>query len=331
MARWTVGAARNLPILMEESWDGDAARAEMFGGDDNPNWDRARRGHLVYDAEEPELKGSYKLPFARVRDGRLMASSAGVRAAASRLPQTDIPAEAKQRARAVLDGYQARIRRMRGAGGKALPGWIGEPVKALGGHRFGGYGVLWGSPDQRDLVGEWFAPDTEELDVVWRALGRIPALYSHAGDDLLKSAPVGVIDVMSADEVGLWVEGQLDLHNKYLSAIQELMERGVLFFSSGTFPRARRVGKDGKILRWPIIEVSLTPAPAEPRMLDVPVQAAKDYYNAIGLASSQVDDILERFDPEAAAKGGEDPRPDAEAERIAQARLRLLKLYQMEV
>ncbi|RMD64633.1 hypothetical protein D6833_04175 [Candidatus Parcubacteria bacterium] len=113
MANWKVGAKRDLPIAStERAWDGSAARGRIFawaGWDDNPQPSKARRAFLAYDAEEPELKGSYKLPFADVVDGVLKAIPSGLRAAASRLPQTDIPSDVKERARSVLDGYFKRM------------------------------------------------------------------------------------------------------------------------------------------------------------------------------------------------------------------------------
>ena len=109
-SRWVLGGSRNLPVVEDEAWDGPAAQAQIFalaGFDtDNPKPAIARRGFLVYDASAPTLKGSYKLPFAVVRDGRLVASMAGLRAAAQRLPQTDIPEALQSRAQSILDSYK---------------------------------------------------------------------------------------------------------------------------------------------------------------------------------------------------------------------------------
>lgn len=107
MADWTVGAARDLPIVAGD-WDGAAAQKRLFGDGEEIDQERARRGHLVYDAERPGLKGSYKLPFSDVRDGRLVAVTGGLNAAASRLPQTDIPPDVRDKARAVLDAYREK-------------------------------------------------------------------------------------------------------------------------------------------------------------------------------------------------------------------------------
>jgi len=112
-SEWKVGASRNLTIDEDSSWDGPDAEASIFahcGFDgDKPDTNFARKGFLVYDASAPALKGSYKLPFAKVKDGRLVALKSGIRAAASRPPQTDIPDAAAKKARAVIDHYEAKF------------------------------------------------------------------------------------------------------------------------------------------------------------------------------------------------------------------------------
>jgi len=112
-ADFKVGAAKELSILERPSWDGSAAKRNIFslaGFDtDKPKPAIAKRAFLIYDAENPDLKGSYKLPFADVVDGKLVAIDRGLRAAASRLPQTDAPEAVKNRARRVLDGYFDRM------------------------------------------------------------------------------------------------------------------------------------------------------------------------------------------------------------------------------
>ena len=109
-----VGASTGLPIDDESEWDGAEAEASIFehcdfDGDD-PDTNFARKGFLVYDAANPKLKGSYKQPFARVVDGRLTALASGVRAAASRLPQAHIPDDVAEKARAVIDHYEAKMK-----------------------------------------------------------------------------------------------------------------------------------------------------------------------------------------------------------------------------
>lgn len=114
--RWVVGGARDLPIAeTERGWDAAAARRRIFaranfGGDGTPNVAFARRAFLIYDAANPELIGSYSLPFADIVDGVLKVIPSALRAAASRLPQvTGVAQAVKDRARAILDRYFARL------------------------------------------------------------------------------------------------------------------------------------------------------------------------------------------------------------------------------
>lgn len=112
-AEWVVGAAEDLPIDDKTSWDGPAAAERMldaagFNGA-SPDPAKAKRGFLTWDHHNPKLKGSYKLPFADLLGGELKALKSGIDAAASRLPQTDIPDNVKTRARAVIDAYEKRM------------------------------------------------------------------------------------------------------------------------------------------------------------------------------------------------------------------------------
>jgi HK97 family phage prohead protease len=108
---WRVGADHELPVEKSDSWDGAAAAARMlasagFDGD-SPDAAMARRGFLVYDAANPALKASYKLPFADIVGGELKAMDGGLSAVASRLAQTDAPQNVLDEARGLLDKYEA--------------------------------------------------------------------------------------------------------------------------------------------------------------------------------------------------------------------------------
>ncbi len=111
-----VGADRNLPLSKRDvPFDGAAAKKRIFtwaGFDgDNPDSAKARKVFLLYDSAHPNLKGSYKLPFADIVDGKPTVIRAALRNAASRLPQTDAPQEVRDRARKVVDQYLVKFRR----------------------------------------------------------------------------------------------------------------------------------------------------------------------------------------------------------------------------
>lgn len=190
-----------------------------------------------------------------------------------------------------------------------------KAIKMLGANRVGGYMMLWGSEKAKDLDQEWFTPQTEELTAVFKAMGKLPYLYNHATDGALKTSLVGTIDVMAPDDTGLWYEAQLDQNNKYMSAIQNLVKQRALGTSSGTLPGARQVAKSGQILRWPIVEGSMTPTPADPRQMQRPIAEIKSAYTAIGLDFPQLD----------TGKGDEESR-----QREIAKRLGLLALLELE-
>lgn len=195
-------------------------------------------------------------------------------------------------------------------------------VKSLGQHRFGGYLILWGDPERKDLTGEYFTSETAEMLNIFEAVGGVPAMYHHAADDAVKSDVLGKVDVMTFDDVGLWVEAQARKAAKYKEAIADLIERKSLYWSSGCLPKSRKVAADGRIERWTICDATLTPTPAEHRMVDRPIQAIKSIYEQVGLAFP---------DDEGPEATGASPAGDADDARqraiqIARARLELIKI-----
>ncbi|MEM9954540.1 MAG: phage major capsid protein [Chloroflexota bacterium] len=144
--------------------------------------------------------------------------------------------------------------------------------------RVGGYLVVWGDTKTRDLQGEFFTPQTDfALD--WFEVR--PMLYQHGLDGEFKAAVIGRIDSLTADEIGIWAEAQLDTHKRYVRAVQRLIDRGILHWSSGSVGHLVEVTEDGQIKRWPLIEGSLTPTPAEPRRTDV--AHIKTAYDSLGV------------------------------------------------
>lgn len=107
---WKVGVARDLPIEDSDAWDGDEAQASIFAhaGGDEFDPDVARKGFLAYDAANPKLRGSYKLPIAHVVDGEMKVPKGAIRAAASRLPDSDLPDTVKESAAKVLATYKKK-------------------------------------------------------------------------------------------------------------------------------------------------------------------------------------------------------------------------------
>lgn len=164
----------------------------------------------------------------------------------------------------------------------------------------GGYGIVFGG---QDLEGNWFDKDT----YLWTdKLGPALVLYQHGLDDAVKRAVLGRVSVERPDDVGVWIEAQIELSNQYASAIRELVRKGLLGWSSGAIPHlidCEHAGKRvpwparGRIASWPRVEYSLTPSPAEPRTLGV------TELEEIAEAMPAVKALL------AVGKGGEDTAP----------------------
>ena len=140
----------------------------------------------------------------------------------------------------------------------------GTELKALGGGLVGGYLVVFSPQKKRkDLSGEYFMKSTKYF---WEGKEVRPAIYHHGLDPVLKKRFLGTgWQLRRTDDVGLWVETQLDLRDEYEKAIYSLTNQGKLGLSSGTASHLIERNDDGGILTWPIVEGSFTPTPMEPR------------------------------------------------------------------
>ncbi len=152
----------------------------------------------------------------------------------------------------------------------------GDAVKALGNGKIGGYLVRFGTPDAPDMEGEYFTKDTD-FDLVD---GERTSIYYHHGQDhTLERRKLGE-GMLKIDEVGVWVEGQLALRDRYEQAIYRMAEAGKQSWSSGTAPhlveREFPAEKATWIKRWPLrLDASITPTPAEPSTRVLTLKAYK--------------------------------------------------------
>lgn len=147
----------------------------------------------------------------------------------------------------------------------------GGAVKALGGGKIGGYLVLFSGADDPDLQGDYF---TKSTDLYIDSGETRPILYRHGAHPVIKSRKLGKA-TLTIDEVGVFVEGELELRDKYEKAIYGLAERGKLGWSSGSMSHLVSKNPNGKsfeITSWPIGEASLTPAPVEGRTAAIPLK-----------------------------------------------------------
>lgn len=124
-----------------------------------------------------------------------------------------------------------------------------------------GYAVLF---DIQDLSGTMFTKHTD----FWEGMtSDTPALlFDHGMDAKIGLSFVGQVRKKVVDEVGIWFEAQMDRANKYADAIAQMIRSHRMGVSTATSPHTMAVS-DGMITSWPILEISLTPTPAEPNTI----------------------------------------------------------------
>ena len=144
---------------------------------------------------------------------------------------------------------------------------LGSEVKALGDGKVGGYLVRFGDEDTVDLQGDYFTKSTD-----FGMQDSSAVLYHHGLDPVLgrRLLGEGKRATLKKDDVGVWIDAQLNMRDDYEKALYELVEASKMGWSSGTAPhlvtRARKSNGATEVLTWPLgIDASITPGPAEPR------------------------------------------------------------------
>lgn len=153
--------------------------------------------------------------------------------------------------------------------------WFGGEVKALDDSgRVGGYLVRFSTAVDPDLQRDFFTKSTN-----FGSNTKCSILYHHGLDPVIKARELGMGE-WKTDDVGVWIEGQLERRDKYEEAIYQLAKAGKLGWSSGSAPHLvsrKAVGDSFEITSWPLgIDASLTPTPQEPRTSAVSLKSIKD-------------------------------------------------------
>jgi HK97 family phage major capsid protein len=184
---------------------------------------------------------------------------------------------------------------------------FGEAIKALPSDHpctgvLGGVLVRFGSPLERDLVGEYFTCDTyfgAQLTRSGTALldgtlnHRRPMLRGNEPDhvqELMKRCAEGLLPPVEVtpEDHGLFARIVLDLRDEYQRMIYELGTKGAFGWSSGSAAHVVDIASDGHITCWPLIEAGLTPMPCEPRSSNV-VMPLKAYLDTPTSAPNEAD------------------------------------------
>ena len=107
---------QDLPLAdRDREWDGDAAERRVrkwAGAEDGPNA-KYRDAHAWYDDDNPENFGSYKLGYADVVNGKLVAVPRGVMAAGNVMQGSrggvDLPKDDIDRVKSHLAEYYKKM------------------------------------------------------------------------------------------------------------------------------------------------------------------------------------------------------------------------------
>ena len=134
-----------------------------------------------------------------------------------------------------------------------------------------GLAIPFGSPDRKDLQGEYFTPRTD-FHFEWFPMDGRPTLYHHGLDSEASSEAIGRQISHEVKTDGVWVEVQLAKRSKWVEMIRRLLDQDALGFSSGALPHLVKTLTTGEIVSWPWVELSATPTPASP---DARIVAAK--------------------------------------------------------
>lgn len=137
-------------------------------------------------------------------------------------------------------------------------------------------GIPFGNKNQLDLHEQYFDESTET-----GILNEVLVYYNHnqffpANDDVeeleksaylaraFKGRILGVARKEKTTEEGIIYNIILDKREKYVNAIKEMVDDGLLDISSGAKYRELDSIQLGRISRWHTVELSFTPSPANP-------------------------------------------------------------------
>lgn len=157
-------------------------------------------------------------------------------------------------------------------------------VKAVGAKGVGGLIIRHTDPTRPDLTADYFSAATDHY---LQHIKSTPVLYGHAGDPVIQGVPIGMgvptltpqgVELKDgqleyiqshANDVEKWFWDQVVLRQEYLDMIMQLIAGKNLGWSTGSsghlvWREYQKILDVWHITRWPIVEVSLTPTPAEP-------------------------------------------------------------------
>jgi HK97 family phage major capsid protein len=272
----------DLPVIERDEWDGDSARKRIltWAGYETDAEENVRNEALsraarlfLFKRDESVTQDDLIAPCGDIVDGEPRLVTSALRAALAAVNGArggiDAPEELLAQARDALERLLGE--QERGPETETETRSFSVKVYERDGKLYAeGYAVVFGG---RDLHGEHFTRKTD-FGAELLGLSNPPLLYEHGIHPDIGLKVVGRVEQMNADDIGVLVKAELDRHSKYIELVRQLAEQGALGMSTGAPGHLVSRKSTGEIERWPIVEVSLTPTPAEPRTLGVEIVEA---------------------------------------------------------
>lgn len=160
----------------------------------------------------------------------------------------------------------------------------------------GSYSIVFGDEQSKDFHGNFFTKNTflghnrkENGGMDVGLLNhRVPLFRKDQFDEETERALKKISDirfknpvVSKLDDVGEYSKLVLDLSDKYEKMVYELAKKGVFKWSSGTAPQTYKALENGELEMFIPVEKSLTPMPAEYRMIQHRAMPLKAYIDFI--------------------------------------------------
>lgn len=201
--------ALDLPLADEDAaWSFSAADGNKILGDP-PDWARYYKAHFYRDDTRKDTKDGYKLPFAKMVNGRLTAFWHGVRAAYGAMQGArggvQIPEAARSRVLSRIKSYYKRFDKdwplQKGEGGEAdFPVRLRYVIKAVDRARHSVSGPFL-APDEMDVQEDAITADEilKSTHLFMRGPRRINVMHSSQFDRLVGDAMVVECCVLKRD------------------------------------------------------------------------------------------------------------------------------------
>jgi hypothetical protein len=138
---------------------------------------------------------------------------------------------------------------------------VGGAVKSLGRRGFSGLAIIFNSIDR---TGESFSP---EVNMELKGRSSLPTYWRHSLDEKIGNQKLADANFEVTSQ-GLHVEGEFLRFGGFEKDLMSAIDQGLLGFSTGSashLVRTKQRGGFTEIVAWPVVDLSLTETPCEPK------------------------------------------------------------------